>query len=345
MESAKDVKKDERKDALLEWLKKCALPVSSIEAMAGDASFRRYFRVQINHHSYVVMDALPSHEPCHSFVQIAYALRDIGLNAPEVIQSNLEHGFLLLTDYGDTTFLKALTQDKSMAMPLYSTALKALAVLQNCRHVRGYELPAFDEGWLAREWAWHKEWFLGQFLGLAAIENEALLDAEYDQLIDTAISQPQVFMHRDFHSANLMVLPNEAVGLLDFQDAFIGPVTYDLASLLRDCYIDWPDKNVKTWVLTYLRLLQQHGQLTNVHDDVFMRWFDWMGIERHLKALFTFARKEVRDGQSQYLQHMPRTLNYILQATKTYPELKNLHHYYAKVVKPLLVERLTACAP
>ncbi len=343
MESVDGVKKDERKAALLRWLENSALVPSKIEAMAGDASFRRYFRVWIGGQTYVVMDAPPTKERCQPFVQIARALQELGLNAPQIFEADLEQGFLLLSDFGDTTFLKALTLHPDDAMSLYANALKALATLQDCRHVHDYDLPYFDKKWLVQEWAWHKEWFLCQFLGLKELENEAALDVNYQTLIDSAVQQPQVFMHRDFHSANLMVLPNQAVGLLDFQDAFIGPVTYDLASLLRDCYIDWPDSNVQTWVLTYLRLLKQHGQLVNVTDEIFLRWFERMGVERHLKALFTFARKWVRDQQPQYLQHMPRTLNYILHATQHDPLLKEMHQFYAQVVKPLMMEKLALC--
>jgi len=141
-------------------------------------------------------------------------------------------------------------------------------------------------------------------------------------------------MHRDYHSANLMVLPNQGVGILDFQDAFLGPMTYDLVSLLRDCYIDWPLERVHDWARLYLRLLHQQGEWQEIKAEIFMHWFDWMGLERHLKALFTFARKYVRDDQPQYLDHIPRTLAYILAVSSCYPELAVLHDYYREKVLP-----------
>jgi aminoglycoside/choline kinase family phosphotransferase len=156
------------------------------------------------------------------------------------------------------------------------------------------------------------------------------LDACYERLIEAISTQPQVFMHRDYHSANLMVLKQD-VGILDFQDAFIGPVTYDLASLLRDCYIAWPDEQVTRWVQQYWRMQREQGLLNNISEDQFMRMFDWMSVQRHLKALMTFARKHVRDQQSSYLQHIPRTLNYLQHVTSRYPELTPMHRYLSEV--------------
>jgi len=162
------------------------------------------------------------------------------------------------------------------------------------------------------------------------IPNESRLDACYEVVVESAASQPQVFMHRDFHSANLMVM-NEEVGILDFQDAFIGPVTYDLVSLLRDCYIDWPTERVTSWANAYRLMLQSRGLLEGVDQKTFMRWFDLMGVQRHLKALLTFARKQVRDHQSTYLKHIPRTLCYLLNTTEKYPELLPLNEYLQSV--------------
>jgi aminoglycoside/choline kinase family phosphotransferase len=159
------------------------------------------------------------------------------------------------------------------------------------------------------------------------IPNEAQLDACMDLVIASATSQPQVFMHRDFHSANLMVLPDDNVAVLDFQDAFLGPVTYDLVSLLRDCYIAWPNDRVTGWVNAYREMLIETGAISPVDQETFMRWFDLMGVQRHLKALMTFARKQVRDLQPRYLRHIPRTLCYLLNATEKYPELAALNTF------------------
>jgi aminoglycoside/choline kinase family phosphotransferase len=300
--------------------------------MAGDASFRRYFRVHGPSSTMVAMDAPPSQENCSAFVAVAHSLRSRGLMAPEIIAADIERGFLLLTDFGDQTLLKSLNMNN--ADTLYGSALEALAILQAGREVAGRTIPLFTAELMWKEWAWHKEWFLVKFLGVSLGQEEAALNHCFSLLVDAAVSQPQVFMHRDYHSANLMLLSDvrssSSVGILDFQDAFIGPVTYDLASLLRDCYIDWPEAEVQRWALAYLKQLQLRGQLTQVDEQTFLRWFDFMGLERHIKALFTFARKQVRDHQPQYLKHIPRTLHYIQDVSGRYPELAALHTFFSK---------------
>lgn len=361
---------DERQTALSEWLQTLVeLPPFTITPMQGDASFRRYFRINTSNGSFVAMDAPPATENCRPFVAIANALRDHQLNAPHIFAANVEQGFLLLTDFGDQTFLKTLNINN--ADKLYQSALDALAILQSCESVTGHTIPSFNREFMLKEWAWFKEWVLHKWLGLT-LSNESELDTCYEKLIQSAEQQPQVFMHRDFHSANLMVIldsvsdvlnsanaPRPAitndstscglsaesshVGILDFQDAFIGPITYDAVSLLRDCYIDWPQEKVEAWVEYYRQQLLHHGvQVTSQKE--FLTWFDLMGVQRHLKALLTFARKKVRDQQPQYLVFVPRTLNYLLEVTKRYPELSALHLYLRDQVQPAS-SRMLACAP
>lgn len=326
MESINELKMTEREQALIHWLQTdCAMPSVTLKPLPGDASFRRYFRLESPAASFIVMDAPPAQENCQPFVAIAKALRGLGLNTPDIIKANLQQGFLLLTDFGDVTYLKALTHDN--ADQLYQRALLALAELQRCRTVSDWTVPLFTRDFMWQEWAWHKEWFKDKLLGLTTTTIEQDLDACMALIIESAVSQPQVFMHRDYHSANLMVLPEGDVGILDFQDAFIGPVTYDVVSLLRDCYIDWPEQRVNVWALSYRDMLQAQGLLLDVSEETFLRWFDWMGLQRHLKALLTFARKQVRDQQSHYLKHIPRTLNYLSQTSQRYPELVALHAY------------------
>jgi len=338
MESAQEVKvaelkKAERQRAIEQWLySACRMKSASLQPMKGDASMRRYFRISAMDQSYVVMDAPPSQENCYPFVEISAALRKMGLHTPEILHADLFQGFLLLTDFGDTTYLKALTAEN--ADQLYRAALKALSVLQGCRSVEGYIVPPFTADFMWQEWAWYKEWMLNGLLGLSLPLAEKDLDACYGQLVESAVNQPQVFMHRDFHSANLMALPDGNVGILDFQDAFIGPVTYDLVSLLRDCYIDWPQERVRAWALFYLQTLQKNSVFNQVTEQEFLRWFDFMGMQRHLKALLTFARKHVRDHQSHYLKYIPRTLNYVLRVSQVYPELDTLHDYLRVTVQP-----------
>lgn len=338
MESAK-----ERKLKFEQWLAS-AVPeqITAYSAMPGDASLRSYYRVITTAASYVAMDAPPP-ENCQPFVAIAAALRSMGLQAPEIFAADIEHGFLLLTDFGNTTCLQALKQEPIMmhVENLYKRALRALSVMQTCREVPNHALQPFGREWMEREWLWHQEWFLEKWLGLSAAGNPDLHSC-YELLIVEALSQPQVFMHRDYHSANLMVLPTGDVGILDFQDAFIGPLTYDAASLLRDCYIDWPEPFVQKMLEHYADLLRAQGSL-DVANDTLKRWFDWMGLQRHIKALMTFSRKFVRDDQPRYLEFVPRTLQYIVEVSQQYPQLHALTAFYAGTVQSAVRDANTIC--
>jgi len=339
MESVNELKAPERERLLEDWLKSSLGGDFVLHPLAGDASFRRYFRLTLSNQSYVVMDAPPSLEAIHPFVAIAEALRKMNLQTPAIFAAEWNMGFLLLSDFGDETYLKALRPEN--ADSLYRSALSALAILQTCRQVDGLIIPPFAGSFMQQEWAWHQEWFLNKWLGLTLPTTE--INHCINMIIESATTQPQVFMHRDFHSANLMVLPNQQVGILDFQDAFMGPLTYDLVSLLRDCYIDWPEEKVRAWALFYLSTLQAQGAMQNVEEAQFLKWFDWMGIERHLKALFTFARKAVRDQQPHYLQHVPRTLHYLQTVSERYPELAPLTSYI-HTVTPAAIAKVNACA-
>ncbi|OGT36971.1 MAG: hypothetical protein A3F11_09355 [Gammaproteobacteria bacterium RIFCSPHIGHO2_12_FULL_37_14] len=331
----------ERQNALEIWLRTvCGQQFDHLQAMQGDASFRRYFRLQAANNTYVVMDAKPPKEDCRPYIAIAKCLRNMGLQVPEIFYSEEEQGFLLISDFGDLTYLKALTTRN--ADQLYTAALDVLMILQTCRHVQDMQIPSFTREIMWQEWAWCKEWFLAKLLDLS-LSQEKHLDNCYALLVESAASQPQVFMHRDYHSANLMVLPKNQVGVLDFQDAFMGPVTYDLVSLLRDCYIDWPEECVEFWALSYWKRLNEEKVIQGIDQEIFLKWFDWMGIERHLKALFTFSRKYVRDEQSAYLKHIPRTMQYLLDATERYEELAPLHDYFSHTVEPALQQVRLLC--
>lgn len=322
-----------RKIQLEQWLMQTGMFASlQLLPLAGDASFRRYYRLIHADHSWIVMDAPPPQENVIPFVAVATALRAWGVQTPEIVAAEPTKGFLLLTDFGDATYLKTLTPDN--ATDLYQTALIALARLQSCRQVPGHIIPPFTTDFMWQEWAWHKEWFLDKLLGLNIQQQEKILDDCYASIVSAAASQPQVFMHRDFHSANLMVLPDQTVGVLDFQDAFIGPLTYDLASLLRDCYISWPEQRVQQWVAYYLNQLQAQGEFHDVTLKQLLYWFDMVSMQRHLKALLTFARKYVRDDQPQYLQHIPRTLNYLCEVSSRYPAFLALHEFLRDSVQP-----------
>lgn len=295
-------------DGFADWLtNECGLTHYQIIPLAGDASFRCYFRIQCEDKSYIAMDASAERASCVPYVAIADALRQEGLVTPAILVRDLDRGWLLISDFGDQLYLNALTTQNAKA--LYEKALDALLTLQHC----SYPAPDFTAERMRQELDLFKEWFLEKHLGLHVGDQ---LNSCFDFLANAAALQPQVFMHRDYHSANLMVLLEGGVGLLDFQDAFRGPITYDLVSLLRDCYIAWPDAFVTELALYFWKKCA----LPDVSAELFLRWFDLMGIQRHLKALLTFSRKYHRDGNANYLQHIPRTLQYVKAISQRYPE-------------------------
>jgi aminoglycoside/choline kinase family phosphotransferase len=329
---------DQRQQALEHWLQS-QVSAFQLTMMAGDASFRRYFRVKLADGTYVAMDAPPPRENCHHFVAIAHALKTQNLCVPEIIASDLAQGFLLLSDLGNEPYLKTL--NSANAENLYSNALDALSVLQSCRDVQGWQLPHFTADFMFQEMQVFKEWFLLKHLNLKlSAATEKMLADFFHFLADTAASQPQVFMHRDYQSANLMVLPEQQTGILDFQDAFIGPVTYDLVSLLRDCYIAWPEELVTQLALQYKNKVPA---LKPIRQEEFLRWFDVMGMHRHLKALLTFSRKFHRDNDANYLQHIPRTLNYVKAIAPLYAESQAFNVFLNETILPELAKVSTLC--
>jgi aminoglycoside/choline kinase family phosphotransferase len=312
---------------LEEWLtKKAHLSDIKITPMAGDASFRCYFRVSSRQGSYVVMDASQEKASCVPFVAIAEALYAEGLKTPRIIAKEMTQGYLLLSDFGNEVYLHAL--NPSNVDVLYGRALHALSILQACRTVKNWTIPFFTASFMRQELTLFKEWFLQTYLGLTlSAADEKMLATSFYLLASAAADQPIVFMHRDYHSANLMVLPENQVGILDFQDAFYGPVTYDAVSLLRDCYIAWPESQVIQWALQYREAIA-----LTLSKEEFLYRFDMMGLQRHLKALLTFSRKKCRDHQSHYLQHIPRTLQYIMTVSERYPDYQALHLFLKRII-------------
>ncbi len=315
----------ERHAQLQRWLgTDLGIGTFEIAPASIDASFRRYFRVRTAEASYIAMDAPPTHEDCRSFVQVARMFLALGLHVPEVLAQDLARGFLLLSDLGTLLFLEALSE--SSVERLYGDALGALLTLQACGP-RAEVLPAYDRTLLLREMELFREWYLGRHRGLALSpgQHQVLTDT-FEQLAGSALEQPRVCVHRDFHSRNLMVTERNNPGILDFQDAVIGPVTYDLVSLLRDCYIAWPRARVEDWALGYHQLALQSGVLREDNEAQFLRWFDLMGVQRHLKATGIFARLYHRDGKSGYLDDIPRTLGYVREVAARYAELHPLQN-------------------
>ncbi len=309
---------DGRLEQLHTWLRATlGIQQFDLAPASADASFRRYFRLQYDHTSHIVMDAPPQHEDCTPFIKVSALMAGIGLHVPQVLQQDLQQGFLLLTDLGSRMYLPELNENTVEA--LYGDAMQALLKLQA---YHGRELPPYDRELLLGEMNLFREWYLARHLGLelSRAEHQAL-DAAFDFLADTALQQPRVIVHRDYHSRNLMVAtPNP--GILDFQDAVVGPVTYDLVSLLRDCYIAWPRQQVEAWVAHYHRLATAAGIISGISAARFLRWFDLMGIQRHLKAIGIFARLNHRDAKPAYLQDIPRVLKYIRDVAAGYSELK-----------------------
>ncbi len=315
---------NDREQLLRIWLETVLpAPLAGLAPASSDASFRRYFRVWYNGQTGIVMDAPPDKEDCRPFVAIAAALRGLGLNAPEVLAGDLDQGLLLLSDLGSRQYLSAL--DAGTVQLLYGDALEALARLQTGGDPGSPLLPPYDTALLHREMELFREWFLGRLLGLTLdADEQVVLDQAFARLADNALEQPRVWVHRDYHSRNLMVTTPDNPGVLDFQDAVVGAVTYDLVSLLRDCYIAWPRSEVESWALAHRARLRALGM--NGLDDAgqFLRWFDLMGAQRHLKAIGIFARLKLRDGKSGYLDDIPRTLGYLLDVAARYPDLAGL---------------------
>ena len=329
---------DPRLLELQAWLtQSLALPVQSIAPASSDASFRRYFRVRLpDKQSLVVMDAPPAQEDSRPFITVAAMLRTIGLTVPDVVAADLERGYLLLSDFGKTRYLDVLAADN--AESLYQDALNALERLQ-IHGPRDSRLPAYDRALLLAEMQLFPDWLLSHHLQLAPTpEQLTMLSHVFELLADVALEQPQVCVHRDYHSRNLMVMAEKSPGVIDFQDAVVGPIHYDLVSLLRDCYITWPREQVESWALAYRQRPEIRVLSGAVSDATWLRWFDLMGVQRHLKASGIFARLWYRDGKPGYLADIPRTLHYMQEVAGRYPELASLHAYLATTVAPRLAQ-------
>ena len=323
---------DFRTSALLDWLRDdLCLTVNQLEPASSDASFRRYFRVSVPDRKLIVMDAPPDKENIRQFIKVAGILSESKVHVPAIHYQNADDGFLVLEDFGSLSYLDKLTPEN--ADELYGAALDSLFNLQINTRIGHSGLPCYDEALLRRELGIFAEWFIGRRLEIdlpGVLWNEAS-----ELLIASALAQPQTCVHRDFHSRNLMFIENQPPGVIDFQDAVIGPVTYDLVSLLRDCYIAWPQEQIINWMDRYYQRLK-NASIIGCSFEEFTRWFDLMGMQRHLKAVGIFSRLDLRDGKPGYLKDVPRTLNYVLEQTQTYPELHEFSRFLAEQVIPRL---------
>ena len=338
-------REDPRLDLLRHWLEQgLGWHEVQLAPASADASFRRYFRVAGRDHGTVVaMDAPPGKEDVGPYLKVAGMLADIGVHAPRVLARNAEDGFLLLTDLGSLTYLADLAADAGRADALYRDALRALVRIQAGGARYAPDLPPYDERLLRFEMSLFTDWLLGRHLSLELSPAEsAALATAFDTLVTNALEQPQVFVHRDYHSRNLMVCPDANPGILDFQDAMHGALTYDLVSLLRDCYVAWPQERVVGWALDFRRQLLAEGLPAGDDDAQFLRWFDLMGLQRHLKASGIFARLWHRDGKPGYLPDVPRTLGYIVQACSSHAEFRDLGALVSERVLPAVQASLGA---
>ncbi|HED38896.1 MAG TPA: aminoglycoside phosphotransferase [Chromatiales bacterium] len=323
---------DQRLIDLQRWLRSdLGIPFTTIRPASGDASFRRYFRIDHNSESLIIMDAPPAKEDCVPFINTASLLAKAGLNVPRVLQQNLEQGYLLLSDLGTVQYLDRLNAET--VDQLYSDALDALLRLQEATTEGDMQLPPYDRPLLIGEMELMREWYIGNHLNIELTERQhTTLSHSFEQLAQSALLQPQVLVHRDYHSRNLMVVDKDNPGVLDFQDAVIGAITYDLVSLLKDCYIAWPRTQLLGWVRSYHLRLLAGGIIDDVSEAQFIKWFDLMGAQRHLKVLGIFARLNIRDGKPAYLQDIPRTLSYLVDVCKRYEELVPLGNLLDEVI-------------
>jgi N-acetylmuramate 1-kinase len=329
---------DARLALIHDWLsRELRLAVARIEPASSDASFRRYFRVFSGANTYVVMDAPPHKEDVRPYLKVSALLEELGAHVPHVHEADQARGLLLLEDLGTTLYLERL-ESGGDSERLYADALDALAAIQVRGGAACAQLGRYDRSELHREMALMPEWFLTRHLALPlpAAERE-LLAHSFEFLIREALAQPLVFVHRDYHSRNLMVRSERNPGIVDFQDALAGPVGYDLVSLLKDCYIAWPRERVVGWVREFRARLSAQGGAPGTSDAEFLRWFDLIGVQRHIKVLGIFCRLWYRDGKPGYLQDLPRTLEYVRDACARHAPLAELARF--------LEERVVAQLP
>lgn len=321
---------DTRREQIVQWIETdLGYSDYTLESASADASFRRYFRLEdkVNGDSKIIMDAPPEKEDSHRFIALAHSLKSLGLNVPNVFAQNFEYGFFLLSDLGCTDYLSKI--NPSNADSLYQDAMQALITLQTNNNL---SLPVYDSALLNQEMHLFIDWFLVKHKKIElSTSDKKMLEETFTFLTNSAQQQPQVAVHRDYHSRNLMVTSVKNPGVLDFQDAVQGPVTYDLVSLLRDCYICWPDQNVTEWVTYYHQMLIDRGVIEGITLKQFEEWFDLMGLQRHLKAIGIFSRLNYRDGKEGYLKDIPRTLAYVTSVSAKFPELADFTDFVVRI--------------
>lgn len=324
------------------WIE-CSLPshvrlsgLLQLQALAGDAGFRRYYRLNTSP-SLIAVDSPPLKEKNPAYVNISLFLQSNGVRTPKIYAVNFEQGFMLLEDFGQRLFQDELNTDKESY--LYEKAESSLLEIQNCPADTDL-VEDFDREKLAAELALFEQWFVTDLLGISLNRDEkALLDQLFEQLIDNALQQPQVLVHSDYHCRNLMLIEGEQLGIIDFQDAMRGPITYDLVSLLKDCYIRRPSTWVVQRALNFKRRLEREQSQPLCDDQQFLCWFDLMGLQRHIKVLGIFARLALRDKKTTYLNDIPLVVRYCLEAADSYQQGAEFSHWFKEILVPALLEQ------
>lgn len=299
--------------------------------MTGDAGFRRYFRFHNQSQCYIAVDAPVKLSNNQAFVDVQQVLQDLGVNVPNIIAADLEAGFLCLSDFGDTVLAERLSSENMQHY--YANAIIELSNMLKCKTAVVAKLPDYNAPFILTELVIFKEWLLEKHLGIyLTADEEIALSACFDVLVSAIIAQPKVFMHRDYHSRNIMLLADDKLGVIDFQDAVKGPVIYDLVSLLKDCYVRWPKQLITPLMEDYRQQVQNYFPDENLSKEKWQYWFDLTGLQRHIKASGIFARLHHRDNKSGYLADIPLTLTYIQDVSAQYDKLSFLHELVTKRV-------------
>jgi aminoglycoside/choline kinase family phosphotransferase len=321
---------------LEKWLKQHFSNESiTLNSLTGDAGFRVYYRFNVNGQSFIAVDAPPENSNNDAFVKIQHALNAQGVLVPQIIALDKQAGFFCLSDFGDSLFAEIVNLDNMVEQ--YTKAIDLLPLISNIDFDEKESLPVYDRDFIELELGIFQEWLLDKHLGIKLNEPELeQLSRCFELLINSALSQPQVTMHRDYHSRNIMVLADNRMGIIDFQDAVQGPITYDAVSLLRDCYIRWPQKDVDFLFAYFCQKMTAHYSLTSIDKSQWCQWFDLMGLQRHIKAAGIFARLLHRDNKPCYLKDIPLTLEYIVDVSRSYPELMFLHKFVKDRVLPAI---------
>ncbi len=324
---------DQRKKELSHWLRHALnYRLQSLEPASADASFRRYFRAITERGTFVVMDAPPDKEDCTSFIHSATALSELGVHTPNIIAQDLSQGFILLEDLGNRIYLDHLKQN---ADELYSKAIESLIKIQSGDPGDSNNFPpAYSSSKLVEEMSLFIRWFINKHLGERVHEASFAVWLHTQQmLVSVCLEQPQVWVHRDYHSRNLMITDKNSPGVIDFQDLVVGPIGYDLASIFKDCYIEWPRAKQHEWLAEYRQKAISDLSLEPFSLESLIRWVDFAGLQRHLKVLGIFCRLNYRDGKASYLNDLPLVAKYTLEVLDIYPEFKTFKDHFERYIQ------------